>query len=71
MLLNQDVGQHEAWEKSSIASGYTSVMGSSHARIDIKAKLSALPAPQNKVVQSITDDQIARLEADVAMTEQR
>jgi len=41
MRLNQEQAYSEAWEKSSIASGYTSTIG----RVDIKTSLSALPAP--------------------------
>ena len=55
MSLNQDHVYQEAWEKSSIASGYSSFHGTSQIKVDIKASLSALPAP---IVQSdsITDD---------------
>ena len=45
MRLNQEQAQYsEAWEKSSIASGYASTLG---RVVDIKTSLSALPAPQN------------------------
>ena len=60
-LLDQQ--QTEAWEKSSIASRYSSTMGQL-ARVNIKASLSALPAPSNSV-DGIAEDQIARLEADI------
>ena len=70
MRLNQEqVAYSEAWEKSSIASGYTSMLGTHQARVDIKASLSSLPAPQSNA-EGITDEQIARLEADVEMFEQ-
>ena len=71
MRLNQEQAQYsEAWEKSSIASGYTSTLG---RVVDIKTSLSALPAPQNsdKENAEMADEQIARLEADVEMHEAR
>ena len=63
------IGTGEAWERSSIASGFTSAYGGSQMRVDIKASLSALPAPKNDQMLSIKLDQIARLEADIEMLE--
>ena len=45
------------------------MLGTHQARVDIKASLSSLPAPQSNA-EGITDEQIARLEADVEMFEQ-
>ena len=70
MRLNQEQAYSEAWEKSSIASGYSSMHGTLQAKVDIKASLTALPMPQNSA-EGITDEQIARLEADVNMYEQQ
>ena len=67
MRLNMDVlGGHEAWEKSSIASGFTSSMHSV-PRVDIKAQLSKLPAPKatETDLDMFVDEQIANLEAEV------
>ena len=50
MRLNLETAHGEAWEKSSIVSGYTSTFGNQPhlAKVDIKASLSALPAPETK-----------------------
>lgn len=63
MRLNQEQVYSEAWEKSSIASGYASTVG----RVDVKTQLNSLPAPSNtsKDNAEMADEQIARLEADV------
>ena len=70
MRLNMDPAHYsEAWEKSSIASRYSSASGLV-PRVDIKASLGAIPAPKQATSDSIADEQIARLEADIAMREQ-
>jgi len=66
MHLNLEQTHTEAWEKSSIASRYSSATGL--GRVDIKASLTSLPAPQNST-DAIADEQIARLEADIVMQE--
>ena len=59
----------EAWEKSSIASGWTSTYnGANAALIDVKSHLQTLPAPRN-TTEGIIHEQIARLEEDVNMHE--
>ena len=45
------------------------MFGLNQARIDIKASLNALPTPKNNSADGITEDQIARLEAEVLMFE--
>ena len=45
MHLNLEQPHSEAWEKSSIASRYSSATGL--GRVDIKASLTSLPAPKN------------------------
>ena len=69
MRLNQEQAYIEAWEKSSIASGYASTRGV----VDIKSQLNALPAPLRNTAKDnaeMADEQIARLEADVQEMQQ-
>ena len=69
MRLNQDVlGGQEAWERSSIASGFTSV-NNGVPRVDIRKCLSSLPAPNQKNLDSIRQEQLALLQASVDMQE--
>ena len=54
MRLNLDQSHTEAWEKSSIASRYSSSTAIA-GRVNIKSSLSALPAPKNSS-ETIADE---------------
>jgi len=69
MNLNVDEGAREdtVWEKSSLASGYTTNSMFPLKAVDIKSSLSMLPQPKHKY--EVSDAQIAQMEEDIKMTE--
>lgn len=69
MKLNQfvDPEQQAAWERSSVASGFTSKQSSYTSQIDVKASLASLPTPKNEF--TVSDEQIQQFEREIKQRE--